>query len=259
MVSGQFTIQQFEYFLMIFVRLATFIYIAPFFGMRNTPARTKIGFSLVVSVLLYNILPEQNLEYSTVIEYASIIVKEAATGLSIGFVATICTHIVTLAGKIIDMDIGLSMVSLFDPVSNESSSITGTMYNYFIMLLLIVSNMHHYILRALIDSYKLIPVNGMTINYDHLFATAVKFMADYMIIGFRIVLPIFACILVLNVVLGILAKVSPQMNMFAVGIQMKMLLGLIIMFLTITLLPDVANYIFKEMKIMMVSMIESLY
>ena len=65
--------------------------------------------------------------------------------------------------------------------------------------------------------------------------------------------------MILNAILGIMAKVAPQMNMFAVGIQLKLLVGLAVLFITIFLLPDIANFIFKEMKTMMVSFIEGMY
>jgi len=81
----------------------------------------------------------------------------------------------------------------------------------------------------------------------------ITFMSDYIVIGFRIVLPIFCVVLLLNAVLGILAKVSPQMNMFAVGIQIKILVGLSVIFFTIGMLPGAADFVFEEMKKMMVS------
>ena len=80
-------------------------------------------------------------------------------------------------------------------------------------------------------------------------------MSDYILIGFRIVLPIFCVILLLNAILGVLAKVSPQLNMFAVGIQLKVLAGLTAMFLTTGMLPGAADFVYKEMKKMVVSFI----
>ena len=77
-------------------------------------------------------------------------------------------------------------------------------------------------------------------------------------IGFRIVLPIFCVMLLLNAVLGILAKVSPQMNMFAVGIQMKVLVGLSVIFFTVSMLPATADFIFREMQQLMVSFVEDM-
>ena len=73
-------------------------------------------------------------------------------------------------------------------------------------------------------------------------------MTDYFIIGVRIVLPVFACILVINIVLGILAKVAPQMNMFVIGMQLKVFVGLCLLFFIMTLLPGMSDMIFEEMQ-----------
>lgn len=260
MINYEFSLYTFEYFLMILVRVASFMYIAPFFGMNNTPARVKIGFSVCIALILYQtILPKEMLDYSGVIGFTIIILKEGITGLLIGFAANICNSIIVFSGKVIDMEIGLAMAMMYDPTTQTQSGLTGTMYNYFIMLLLIATDMHHYILRAIIDTYQLIPVNGAVFDWDHLFSSMVMYMGDMMVIGFRIVLPIFACNMILSCILGIMAKVAPQMNMFAVGMQLKILLGFSIMFITVVLLPDISNFIFTEMKRMIVSITEGMY
>ena len=101
----------------------------------------------------------------------------------------------------------------------------------------------------------MIPVNGVVFHADSLLQSMTEFMSDYILIGFRIVLPIFCVILLLNAILGVLAKVSPQMNMFAVGIQLKVLAGLTAMFLTTGMLPGAADFVYQEMKKMVVSFI----
>ena len=185
--------------------------------------------------------------------------REAIVGLLMGFATNICASIVNFAGKIIDTDMGLSMMTMFDPQSQEQTSITGLFYNYLVMLMLIVTTMDRYILRALVDSYTLVPINQAVFNYDNLLKAMLAYMQAYLVIGFRIALPIFASILIVNVVLGILAKVAPQMNMFAVGIQIKMITGLMIMTLIIMLIPSVSNFIFTEMKQLIVMMIEGMH
>ena len=256
----EFSIVTFEYFLMILVRIASFVFIAPFFGMSNTPRTVKIGLSVLVSVLVYQmVLPKNTLEYSGTLDYAFIVIKEGITGLLIGFAANICNSIVLLSGKIIDMEIGLAMAQVFDPINNSISGITSNIYNYFILMLLVISNMHHYILRAFIDSYQLIPIGETVFDWSHLLTGMVTFMGDLMVIGFRIVLPVFVCTMILNCILGVLSKVAPQMNMFSVGIQLKVLVGLGVIFLTIGLLPHISNFIFTEMKKMMVIFIEGMY
>ena len=259
MVNLSFSLITFEYFLMILVRVATFVFVAPFFGMTNTPFRVKIGFSVFVSLLLFQILPKTGLDYQGVFGFAAIIVKEGITGLLIGFAASICNSIILLAGNMIDMEIGLSMATTFDPMTNSQVNITGNLYNYFILMLLIVTDMHHYILRAVVDSYQLIPIAGQNFDWEHLFTSFLAFVTDLFVIAFRIILPIFLVSMILNAILGIMAKVAPQMNMFAIGMQLKLLVGFVILFLTIRMLPNISNFIFEEMKRMIVSFIEGMY
>ena len=159
----------------------------------------------------------------------------------------------------IDMHIGLSMATEYDPVTMTQSAVSGNLYNYLVLLLLVVTNMQHYILRAIVDSYQVLPINGQNFNWNHMMTTMVALMSDIFILAFRMVLPVFACIMILNVILGIMAKVAPQMNMFAVGMQMKILVGFGVLFLTISLLPGIASFIFTEMKKMMVLFIEGMY
>lgn len=258
MLEYTFTYADLEYFLLILVRVASFVYIAPFFSMSNTPKNVRIGLSFFITILLYQSVPRQAVVYDTLIGYSMIVMKEVLTGLLIGFAANLCTSVVTFAGQIADMEMGLSMASLMDPTTKNNSTITGIYYNYMILLMLMASGMHRYLIQALAETYTLIPVNGAIIRSDKLLSALLEFMADYIIIGFRICLPIFAVMIILNAVLGVLAKVSPQLNMFAVGIQMKVLVGISILFLSTAMLPGAADFIYSQMKHMVVTFTEAM-
>lgn len=259
MINYSFSIYDLEYFLLIFTRVSCFVFIAPFFSMKNTPAAVRIGISFFTAMLLYQTLtPSDAVVYSTVMEYAVIVMKEAIVGLLIGFAANICTTIVNFAGSIADMETGLSMVTLMDPTTRESSSISGVFYQYVLMLMLIATGMYRYLFGALADTFALIPVNGAVFRGEPLLNAMLGFLSDYIIIGFRIVLPVFCTMLLLNAILGVLAKVSPQMNMFAVGIQLKILVGLSVLFFTAGMLPGIADFIFREMKQVIVSFVGAL-
>lgn len=255
MIDYSFNYGDLELFLLIFVRVASFVYIAPFFSMSNTPSRVRVGLAFFISVLLYQTGPEQEAVYDTLTGYTIIVMKEAVTGFLIGFGANLCTAVVSFAGQIADMEMGLSMASLFDPATKQQTTITGVYYNYMVLLLLMISGMHRYLLKALAETYELIPINGAVFHDDALLQALITFMGDYIIVGFRICLPIFAVMIILNAVLGILAKVSPQLNMFAVGIQMKVLVGFCVLFVTTAMLPDAAGFIYEQMKRMVVSFV----
>lgn len=150
MIDYSFSLDELEYFLLILARITCFISVAPFFGMNNTPARVKIGLGFFISLLLYHTsAPHAAIVYQTVWGYGVIVMKEAMTGLLIGFGGHLCTTIVTFAGMIIDMNIGLSMVSMMDPTTRQNSSITGMFLQYITMLMLLVSGMYQFFYRQL--------------------------------------------------------------------------------------------------------------
>ena len=139
MIDYSFSYADLEYFLLIFVRVASFVYIAPFFSMTNTPRNVRIGLSFFVALVLYQALPKEEVVYHTLVGFTVIVLKEVVTGLLIGFGANLCTMIVSFAGRIADMEMGLSMASLFDPATRQNTSITGIYYNYIILLMLLIS------------------------------------------------------------------------------------------------------------------------
>ena len=235
MVQYSFSLENFEIFILILVRVSCFVYIAPFYGMSNVPNQVKIGLSAMIALLVSGFADVSQVEYTGLIGYAVIVLKEGITGLLIGLAAVSYT------------------------INNTQVTLTGNLYNYFILMLLVVTDMHHYILRAFVDAFTVIPVNGQVFDWEHLMKSMTTYMGDMFVIAFRIILPVFACIMILNCILGIMAKVSPQMNMFAVGMQMKIMVGFVVLFLTVSLLPSVANFIFTEMKKLMVLFIEGMY
>ena len=259
MIDLSFSLSELEYFLLILMRTASFVFVAPFFSTRGVPNRVKIGLSVFVAYLLYQFGPTHVYpQYNTILGYAIVVLKEVTVGLLLGLGAQMCTSIVLFAGRIMDMEIGLSMATIFDPTTNEQSSITGALLQYGTMLILYATGLHRFLLNALMETFILIPINGVQINTEKLLLSLITFLSNYIVIGFRICLPVFASITLMNIVLGLLAKLASQMNMFSVGIQLKLLAGLSVIMITVRLLPDICNFITTQIQQMMVSIVEGL-
>lgn len=259
MVNLSFPLSELEYFLFIFVRVASFVFVAPFFSTKGVPNHVKVGLSVFLAYIMYYFGPEHIYpEYNTVLGFCTVVLKEVSVGLLIGLAAQMCTSIVLFAGRIIDMEVGLSMANVFDPTTNEQASITGALMQYGVMMILYATGLHRFLLKALMETFILIPVGNAHINTDRLLESLIAFLGDYIIIGFRVCLPVFASITLMNIVLGLLAKLAPQMNMFSVGIQLKLLAGLSVIMVTISLLPDVCNFITTQIQQMIISMVEGM-
>jgi flagellar biosynthetic protein FliR len=252
-----FTIASFEIFFLILVRMSGFIYTAPLFSLKTVPVRVKAGFSIFLTIILFYTIPFSDVEYVGVIGYAILVLKEAIAGALMGLFSNIAYYILAFAGQIMDMEIGFSMINQLDPVTKVQTTITSNLYGYLVLLLMIITNLHHHFLKAVVDSYQVIGL-GEAVFPPNMYLVMMRFIVDYFIIAMRIVLPIFAAILVVNTILGILAKVAPQMNMFVIGMQLKVLVGLIVLYFIIGLTPSVADYIFNEMMEMLRAIIEIL-
>lgn len=243
----KFTLDYMEYAILVFARISMVMVMAPFFNNTNVPRRIKVAIAFFLSVVVMNTVDYTAVSYDGAMGYSILLLKEAITGLLIGAASGFCMYILNFSGNMVDMEIGFAMAMEMDPTTSAQTTITATLFSAVFMLIFIANDMHYYIVKAVCDSYKMIPIGGAKLN-PFLYQIFTQYIVDYFIIGFRIILPIFSCILVVNVVLGILAKVAPQMNMFVIGMQLKIFIGLALLYILMSFLPGITDFIFDEMQ-----------
>ena len=247
-IEKSFSIYHLEYFLVIVVRIMGAMAFAPIFGNQQVTRRARIFIGVAISFSIFLAYPYVPLGYTTFFGYTYILVKELIVGVTIGFLSNITLTIIQMAGQFIDREIGFSMVSNFDQTFNTETTVTAQYYNMLLMIIILISNMHYFILSALADSFELIPLGNVAIDSGALYDTMISYISNYFIIAVRISLPIEISIMLLNVVLGVLAKTSPQMNMFVVGVQLKIFVGFAVVFVTLGFLPNIADFIYVQMQ-----------
>ena len=248
MIEQSFSIMHLEYYFAIFVRVMGAMAFAPIFGNQAVTRRVRVFIGIACSLAVFTANPYTPLGCSTFLEYTLLLLKEFVVGITMGFLSNITLTIINAAGQFIDREIGFSMVSDFDQTMNTEITITAEFYNMLVMLIMLCLNMHYFILSALSDSFQLIPLGKVTIDAGTLYDTMIQYIADYFIISVRIALPVMISTMLLNVVLGVLAKTAPQMNMFVIGIQLKIFVGFAVLLVTIGFLPNITEFIYKEMQ-----------
>ncbi len=242
-----FTIEHFEFILLVLIRLSSFVMTAPFLSYASIPVRVKLSISVVLSIIVVSMVEPTALEYSGVIGFSALMIKEACVGIALGFMSNICLYILNFSGQLMDMEMGLSMSNIFDPQTQIQGTVSGTLYLYAVMLLMLVSHMHYFVIQAIIDSFQFFNIGEAVFSRDitHIMT---EFFPNYFIIAFRILLPIFGCMLMINIVLGVLARAAPQMNMFVIGMQLKVAVGIIILYIIVETMPGVTNFIYDQMR-----------
>lgn len=247
-----------EAFLLVVVRTGCFVAIAPLFGHKSINVRLRVLIAVCISLSIFSAVDMTMPEYVTVFEFTLLVLKEAVVGLSMGFVSSLVMSVIILAGEFIDREIGFTMSTNFDISRGALVTITADLYDKMIYLVILVTNLHYYILKAIAQSFELIPIGNANVNMQYMYTEVLGFIVQYFSIGFRIAMPIFVGAIILNVILGVLSKSSPQMNMFAVGIQLKVVMGLLILSVAIMFVPNITNYLMERMQSMLMSLIGGL-
>lgn len=223
---------QYQIIILVLVRVTGLFLVSPIFSAINIPNTYKVGFSLLIALIVSNVVNGPLAPMGDM--YLMIeCIKELIIGFSIGFISFLFFTVFSIVGQIIDVQIGLSMVSVLDPQSNIQMPVTGNFYKIMATLVFLITNGHHRLIEALVESYQYIPIGDLVLSIG-MVNQFVEIVGKLFIIGFKIGSPILVTVILADVLLGILAKTMPQMNVFIVGMPLKILVG---MFLIITTLP----------------------
>ncbi len=156
-------------------------------------------------------------------------------GLLIGLVLQVYYTAFLLAGEFYSLQMGFGIVNVIDPLSETSIPILGQIKSMFALLVFTVINGHHMVLESLAYSYRVLPSLVITSASQGLVATLIMATQEMFLIAFQIASPIIGTVFLIEMTMGIMSKVAPQLNVMEIGFQVKIVSGLTLMFL---LLPD---------------------
>ncbi len=211
---------------LIFSRLSMVFVFLPIFSSKNIPMTVKISLiSLFSYIFLFTGAFSYDLNLSNSIELLKAITFEMINGFTIGFAAMLVMNTIYLAGQIIDMNMGFSMVNVMSAQDEASIPVTANFYYILILVIFIITNSHYAIIEAVSLSLNKLELGTLGFNLTHV-GSYISFMSSTFEIGFRLSVPIILTIIVSNLILGLLSKAMPGMNVFMIGMPFKILVGL---------------------------------
>ncbi len=218
-------IAQLTLFSLIMMRMTGFVLLNPVLGRRNIPARVKAGFIFILTLMIYSFSVEEAFEIGSTIEFMLLLIKEFFIGYVVVFVMHLFFFIVSFAGYIIDFQMGLSMATVYDPQSNAQMPVTGSLLQTWLMLLFFAADGHHALMKILVTSAEIVPYGGMVITQG-LSLRIIEIFLECVSMGVRLAIPMIAAEFLVEIGVGILNKVVPQISIFVINIQMKLIVGL---------------------------------
>ncbi len=233
------TVDQIQYFLLVFVRISTVIALVPIFGSYQIPAQIKVAISLTLAIILLPVIMAAKPQIPgsfTVALFMILAIKEAMVGLAIGFVTQLIFTAIQLAGQLVDTEMGFGFVEVADPFTEEPITVLGQFQIIIFTILFLTFNGHYFLLLAVEKSFQIIPLFSAHIPGGREAMHITGLIANVFVLALRFAAPIFVTLILTEMALGVVARTVPQINIFFVGMPLKIVLGLSAMILALPML-----------------------
>lgn len=207
---------------------------APVFGTRSVPMKVKIMTALAITSVLVPIIPAPEVNVFSPLAVI-LIAQQVLIGIIIGFTVQLVFSAVITGGQIVAMQMGLGFSLMVDPQNGAQSPVLSQFYILLVMLVYLAVNGHLVLIEVLAESFKTMPIATSGLVADD-FMQIVRWGANVFAGGLAIALPAIASLLVVNIAFGVMTRSAPQLNIFAIGFPITMLLGFALVMIT---LPNV--------------------
>lgn len=233
--------------LLVFARMGGLLGMNPLFARRNVPAPVRAGLTFLLTALIAPGITVTGLAAENSLELAVGMVGELLVGFCCGYVFQIFYYMLFFAGDLMDTHFGMSMAKVFDPGTSIQMSVSGTFLNILFLLYIFSTDSHLLLIRIFADSFQVLPAGAFSFSQE-----SARFFIDLFVSTFslalRLVLPFMAAEFVLELSMGVLMKLIPQIHIFVINIQFKMLLGLILL---LAFAGPVASFVDNYMLLML--------
>ncbi|GAA2735660.1 flagellar biosynthetic protein FliR [Pedococcus aerophilus] len=224
------------------VRMSAFFAIAPPFSSRSVPARIKAALAFALALC---ILP--NLGSPPKLDLPSLLgatLWQVAVGATMGFVVQIAVAVVQAAGELLDLASGFTLASLYDPLSNVSSSMFGRIQQLLAITLLFAANGHLILVRGLMMTFETVPLRPLAIG--DLARLVTDDLGRFLAGALQIAAPVLVVLFLSELALGLISRAVPTLNIFAMSFPVKILLAISLAGVTFSLLPGAVSRLLDQ-------------
>ena len=239
----QFSETEILAFFLVLLRMSAFVVSWPVFGVDNVPSSVKILFAFVLSLLVFPVIGWENMPVTTSIESMSIIwlaIKEIFIGLSMGYLARFFFFAVSIMGEIVSVSLGLSSAQLFTPSLGGRATASTQFLLVLATLFFLAVKGHHLFLAGIVDSFRIIPLSDLALSLES-FGKIGVFAQEIMVMGLKMCSPLMVSILFLNVMMAVIGRAVPQINVLITSMPVNVMVGLIILIISLPLVMHQMN------------------
>ncbi|MBM7867123.1 flagellar type III secretion system protein FliR [Heliobacterium gestii] len=224
--------------LLMMTRVAGIMVLAPVFNFQGFNNLAKIGLSFMIALILFLAMPNNALPVPPhdLLSYALVVAQEVLLGLAIGFILQLVFAAILTAGQLIDIQLGFGIVNVIDPLWGAQVPMTGILMQILALLIFVIFDGHLLLIQVLADSFRILPVAGSPFSLalsGNIADFMVRLVSGVLLIGVQLAMPIIGIILINDIALGLVSRTVPQMNLFVIGIPLKIIVGVAFLWITL--------------------------
>ncbi len=223
-------VEQLSVYILVFCRIGGMIFFNPLLSRQNIPTQFNIALVMGLTVLSAPLITAGDLSVMTDMQFIWLMLTELFVGFCCGFIFQIFYYLIFAAGDIIDLGFGLAMAKAFDPTTNLQISMSGNIFQLIFVLYFFITNSHLVFINIIISSFDIVELGGVFIG-PAVYSFIITLFASAFLLVMQLALPFITAAFVLEMSMGILMKIVPQINVFSINFQFKIMFGLLLMFL----------------------------
>lgn len=239
----------FTLLLLVFMRMSGCILFNPILGRKNVPVILKVGLTMALSVFSYQMVPKQTIEITSFLMFVIAMLGQLLIGYMVGFVIQLFMSVIMISGENIDMQIGISMSKIYDPASNISMPLSASLINTMFMLIFFITNSHLTLIQIFTKLCILVPYGSLQFK-PAMFQELTAMFSLILIYAVKMALPILAAELITEFAVGLIMRAVPQIDVFTINIQLKVIIGFAIIMIMIpplsTFLERLISFMFDN-------------
>ncbi len=217
-------------FILVFARVGGMLFFNPVLSRRNVPAMARAGLAFGLSMVLVPNVDTILINGAEGFRLFRVMTGELFTGFAAGIVFSFYYYLIFMAGDLVDNAFGLAMAKTFDPGTNIQSSLSSSMLNFLFLAYFFITGSHLVFIRLVAESYRLVPMGGVVIG-ERLVSCVITMFVEAFDLAMHLILPFLAASFVLEISMGVLMKLVPQISVFSIHFQVKILVGFALLFL----------------------------
>lgn len=242
--ATELAVEKIELFMLGLVRISFIVFLLPVFNLKEVPTSVKAALSLALAFMVYPQMPAMGFAIAdSTVFFMLLVLEQAFIGIMIGFAASFLLHFVSMGGSLMARDIGITQGGA-DPITDEPSDSLSSLLLIIFVVIFLASGGHYFFIRILFESFQYIPIGHLAWDTRSFAGVFTLLSASSLVLAFKLAAPVMAILFIITVVLGLMNRIMPQLDVWILGIPLKVAVGCLTVYYSFPLMEKLfdANF-----------------